>query len=215
MRHDPIFSIKEALSFGWSKTMDNLGPLLFLGGGAALLALMERGLSSQDVLLAIAAQLMQVALTLAGIRVALLLRDGKTPDWSKTVDLFDGYLPFLLTIALVGLIVTAGFALMIVPGVIWGLRYAFAPFLAIDRKLEPLAALRESARITHGRKWRLLEFALAMIAVNLLGALALGVGLFISVPTTWLACAFVFRKLQAGAENIDHSATLLGHAAPA
>lgn len=212
---DPTFSIKEALAFGWSKTMANLVPLLFIGGAAALLAVMQRGLTSQDVLLALAIQLMQVALTLAWIRVALLLHDSETPDWSKPFDLFDGYLPFLLAVTLLGLVVAAGFVLLIVPGVIWGLRYGFSIFLTVDRKLDPVAAFHESARLTYGRKWRLLEFALVMAGVNLLGALALGVGLLVTVPTTWIASAFVFRKLQAGAEKIDHAAASLDHAAPA
>lgn len=213
---DSTFSIKEALAFGWSKTMANLTPLLVIGGGAAVLAFMQRGLSSPDVLLAVAIQLMQVALTLIWLRVALLLHDGETPDWSKAIDLLDGYWPFLLTTLLLGLVVAAGFVLLIVPGVIWGLRYLFAPFLAVDRKLEPVAALHESARITLGQKWRLLEFAVVIAGVNLLGALALGFGLLITVPTTWIAAAFVFRKLQAGAETIDLPPTLVhGHAAPA
>jgi uncharacterized membrane protein len=215
MTRDSTFSIKEALEFGWSRTRANLNPLLILGGIAAILAGLQRGLSPQDVFLVLAIQLMQVALTLIWIRVALMIHDGADLDWSKSLDFLDGYLPFLLTVTLTALVVVAGFALLIVPGVIWGLRYSFSSFVAVDRNLDPVAALRESARLTYGRKWHLLEFALAMIGVNILGALALGVGLLISVPTTWIASAFVFRKLQAGTEKIDHSETPLGHATPA
>ena len=35
-----------------------------------------------------------------------------------------------------------------------------------------------------------------MIGVNLLGAICLGVGLLVSIPTTWLAAASVYRRLQ-------------------
>jgi hypothetical protein len=65
---------------------------------------------------------------------------------------------------LYGLIVAFGLVLLIVPGVGRPLKFGFAPFLAVDDGLDPLAALRESARLTRAVERKLLRFALLVLA---------------------------------------------------
>jgi uncharacterized membrane protein len=55
--------------------------------------------------------------------------------------------------------------------------------------------MKESKRITHGYKWPLLGFIFVLALVNLLGALALGVGLLVSVPVSTLALVHAYRTL--------------------
>lgn len=55
--------------------------------------------------------------------------------------------------------------------------------------------MKESWRITKGHKWQLLLLFLALLLVNLLGLLALFVGIFVSVPITMLAFAHAYRTL--------------------
>lgn len=61
------------------------------------------------------------------------------------------------------------------------------------------SSLREAAADTQGVKWRLLGFGLLCLGVNLVGAIAIGVGLLVTIPTTLVAAAYVFRRLQARA----------------
>ena len=192
------FSSSEALRFSWKKTTENLKPLLIIGAVGAILALLNGSgtRSGLGPLLGLAVQVLQIAVILAYVRVALKLHDGQPVDVSHPADLLANFLTFLLTSVLYGLIVAAGFILVIVPGIVWGLKFAYAPFLVADKKLDPLEALRESSRLTQGVKWPLLVFALLMCAVNLVGAIAFGVGLLVTVPTTFIAAAFVFRRLQ-------------------
>ena len=44
-------------------------------------------------------------------------------------------------------------------------------------------------------------FWLALVGINILGMIALGVGLIATVPVSWLANAYVYRRLQLQAEN--------------
>jgi uncharacterized membrane protein len=214
---DQTFSSRQALRVGWNTTKANLNPILGIGVIAFLLGAMQRSLSPpQDGLsglLLLAIQVAQVALMLVWIRVALSLHRGEKLDWSKVPDLLSGFFGFLLTSVLVGLIVAAGFLLLIVPGVIWGLKYGFSTFVVADREIDPISALKESSRLTDGIKWHLLGFFLLCVGVNLLGAMALGVGLFVTVPTTWIAAVHVFRLLQ---ERAAHQRTAIDftHAAP-
>lgn len=193
-----IFSSAEALRYGWNTTRANLKPLLILSGVGAFLALLEAGLERSPIL-RIAVQLLQMALWLVFIRAALRLHDGQPLDLSRWNELLRGFWSYLLASVLVGLIFAGGLILLIVPGVIWLLTYGWAGFLVADRDLDPVAALKESRRLTVGMRWQLLAFGLLLVGVNLLGALALGVGLLVTVPTSALAAAHVFRRLQAHA----------------
>ena len=196
-----VFSSREALELGWQRTLANLKPLLVLGLLGGFLAILHQGLSGARgaFLASIVVQLAQVALGLVFLRVLLEINDGHAVDLNRPAELWRGFVPYLLSTLLVGLIVAGGFVLLIVPGVLWALRFGLAPMIVADEGRDPMDALRESARLTEGVRADLFAFAALALGVNLLGALALGVGLLLTVPTTGLAAVHVFRRLQARA----------------
>jgi uncharacterized membrane protein len=65
----------------------------------------------------------------------------------------------------------------------------------IDKNLEPVEAVKTSWRMTKGNVWNLFFFGILLGLINILGFLCLIVGLFITVPLSMLATAFVYRKL--------------------
>jgi uncharacterized membrane protein len=89
--------------------------------------------------------------------------------------------------------------LLIVPGVIFTLMFMFATFIVVDRELGPIEAMKESKRLAHGHKWALLGFVLVLALINLLGVLALGVGLLVSIPVSSLAFVHGYCTLTANA----------------
>lgn len=206
------FSSTEALRFGWATTRANLKPLLILGLVGAFLGLLSQSLTSPGTndglraLMNLFVQVLQIALTMVWIRVALRLHDGQKLDWARPAELLGDFFTFLLTWVLYGLLVAVGLLLLIVPGVLWGLKFGFVGFLVVERKLDPIEAFRESSRLTRGVKGPLFVFALLFVGVNLLGVIALVVGLFVTVPTTVIAAAYVFRRLQARAAGKVQSA---------
>jgi hypothetical protein len=209
-RNEKIMDVSDVLLFrsldvlrdGWAKTRQNLGPWLGLGGIGAFMALLQQALSHPGHdglgnLLGLVLQVLQSVLMMVFIRSALALSSGRPlPLVPVRAELFSDFFGYLLTTILYGLIVAFGLVLLIVPGVGWALKFGFAPFLAVDEGLDPLAALRESARLTRGVEGKLLRFALLVLAVNAIGALAMGVGLFVTIPTTLIATADVLRRLQ-------------------
>lgn len=199
--HVAVFSRREALEFGWQRTLANAKPLLALGLVNAVLAMVSRGLTEGrgTLLASLVVQVAQAAVGMAFLRVLLKLHDGQPIDLRRVSQLLQGFATYLLTSLLLGLLIALGFVLLIVPGVWWALRYGFAPMLVVDRGLEPAQAFRESRRLTEGVKGELLAFAALACGVNLLGALALGVGVLLTVPTTGLAAVFILRRLQARA----------------
>jgi uncharacterized membrane protein len=94
------------------------------------------------------------------------------------------------------LAIALGFIALIIPGIILSMGLAFVPYLVVDRGLGPIEAIKESWRITKGHKWQLLLLFLALLGLNLLGVVALLIGIFVTVPITMLAFAHAYRTLN-------------------
>jgi uncharacterized membrane protein len=82
---------------------------------------------------------------------------------------------------LLALAVAIGFVLLIVPGIILGLMFMFTTFVVIERELGPIDAMSEVIASPRGHKW-LFGFVLLLLLINVLGVLALVVGLLVSIP---------------------------------
>jgi uncharacterized membrane protein len=90
----------------------------------------------------------------------------------------------LLTFAIVGL----GFVFLIVPGIILACRLAFVPYLVMDKKLEPVAAVEKSWSMTRGHGWTIFGMGLLAILIVIAGLLCLIVGIFFAL--IWINTAF-------------------------
>jgi len=103
---------------------------------------------------------------------------------------------FILGTLLYSLIVGVGMILLIVPGIIWGLRYSMYGHYMVTQGAGPVEALQMSAAATDGHKGELLGLCLLSIGVVILGALCLGVGLVWGIPTVDIAWSAVFLELS-------------------
>ena len=98
--------------------------------------------------------------------------------------------------------------LLAIPALVVSLVFGFAFYLVVDKELSALAALKESARITRGHRVQIFLLMLAMIGINIVGLVALFIGLFVTIPVTVLAMVHAYRTLSgtleaAPAESID------------
>jgi len=103
---------------------------------------------------------------------------------------------FVAGTLLYALIVGIGMVLLIVPGIIWGLRYSMYGYYMVTEGAGPMEALQKSAAATDGHKGELFGLCLASGGVVILGALCLGVGLLWALPTVELAWSAVFLELS-------------------
>ena len=85
--------------------------------------------------------------------------------------------------------------MLIVPGVIWAIKYQFFAYLIVDKKMGPWEAIQKSGEMTAGNKGNLFLLGLILALINIAGAICLLVGLFATIPTTMLAIVYVYRKL--------------------
>jgi len=63
--------------------------------------------------------------------------------------------------------------------------------------MSALEALRASSSLTEEVKWNLLLFWLAIIGLNILGAICLGIGLLVTVPMSLMAQAMFIESWRA------------------
>jgi uncharacterized membrane protein len=125
----------------------------------------------------------------------LAVTDGKETRFGDLFSCGDVFVPYLLGAILYGLIVALGAVLLIVPGLIAMVMFLFYGFFIIDKKVGPVESLKASAALTKGVRWKLFGFTLVLALINIVGALLFIVGLLVSIPVSWIALAYVYRKL--------------------
>ncbi len=157
--------------------------------------------SVRDVsfLVSIVAGVIGVFVRIIWLEAQLIVVDGKKPTYALVLSSVSSgmlYLKLLGTYLITQLILVVGFVLLIIPGIFFAVRLQFVYYAVVDKGMGPFKALGYSWEITRGHWWDLLLFNIASLGVNLLGFLALLVGLFASVPTTRIAHTHVYRELS-------------------
>ncbi|MFA7310165.1 MAG: hypothetical protein WC050_04655 [Candidatus Paceibacterota bacterium] len=202
------FSAGDMIRFGWETFKKRPWFFIMVQICITIIGVIASQMSGQvDKAGSGPALVLALAGVFAGIVIQILLGMGtisfalKAHESTDAVRIEDLWAPgtfwkFLLTSIVVSLITVAGLILVIIPGIIWGLRFMFAKYAVVDRGLSMSAALAESTRITSGHKWELLLLAVLIIVINIVGALALIVGLLVSMPVSMLAVAHAYRTLE-------------------
>ncbi len=192
------FVAKDAIKFGWQKTKEHFWFLLLVMAGSTVISGILKSMSHGNGDMGFAGVisfLFQVVVSVGTIAIALKIVRGKEFGFSDFRVSFEVFWKYIVTSILLGLLVGAGMILLIIPGIYFAIRYGLATYLVVDKHLGPLEAMKRSALITGGNKWKLFEFLLIVIGVNILGALALLVGLVVSIPTTFIAGVWVYNEL--------------------
>lgn len=195
-----MFSIKESIKYGWQKSKEHLEIVFF----STLLILAVCGLiegvdsygNSGFSLLTFIASIFMVIIRIGYNKIFLRIHDGETP---KFVEIFDEYKIFWKYIGvsiLFPLTVLGGLILLVIPGIIWAVRFSFSPLIVIDTRMGPIKAMKESYAITKGSFWKILLFWISVAFVNLLGLILFGIGLLITVPVTTFATVYAYRLLS-------------------
>ncbi len=131
---------------------------------------------------------------------------GRKPEITALFTQTKHFVNILGGTILVGLIVIGGLILLIVPGIYWALKYSFTIYLIVDKDMGIMEALHASGEMTMGIKGQLFLFGLTAAGIMILGAICLGVGVFVAMPIVSLAFMWVYRNLPAPAAVIPAKA---------
>jgi uncharacterized membrane protein len=104
---------------------------------------------------------------------------------------FEGentYLNVVLANLLQSAIIGIGLALFLVPGIVFACRLAFVRYLVVDRKMDPVGAVKESWRMTRGHGGSILLMGILCFPIVLAGLVCFGVGV---IPAfIWIRSGF-------------------------
>ena len=188
------FSVNEAVKFGWSTVTGNLG--LFVAAMLIVLGINVFPVFFDSIVVVIVAWFFTLVVGMGMFRMALRFVDG---DRGELVDLFSTFTlvpSYLIASIAVSIIVSFGFVLLVIPGIYLAVRLHFYGWVIIDQEVGPFAALDKGWAITRGAFWDVFLLMIALFVVNLLGMLALGIGLFVTAPLSLVALGYAYRRLE-------------------
>lgn len=196
------FSKKAALKFGWETFKKHAW---FLIGITLLFYIISMGTSllGQEYPLFgnIVGILVQWWISFGLIGILIKLYHGRdvsfgdlfTTEWGRVWNYILGTILYML-------IVLGGFILLIVPGIIWSVKYQYYAYLIVEKGMKPVEAIKKSGQMTMGHKWNIFLLMLLTVLISILGLIALGVGLLVAIPVVMLANVWVYKWL------LDHQA---------
>jgi uncharacterized membrane protein len=211
--------IEDAVSFGWSTFRQRAGlfiklilvsiaviavpfVLYFVAFFLAMPKSEGGSVNPVGMLLAVvflvAAIVVQYAVMLGWARISLQLADGGEAEIADLVPAPMQVVSLIVSGLLMGLAVSIGFVLLVIPGIYLYVRLAFF-WLAVADGAGPIDALQRSWSVTAGAFWKVLVFLVVAYLIILVGELALMIGLVVAAPVVSLAYAYVYRRLPGAA----------------
>ena len=106
------------------------------------------------------------------------------------------WLNILLVTLIMYIVISIGFALLIVPGIILTLGLAMSSLIVIDTDLGPIEALKKSWKIMNGYKWNYFVFVLSFLGWIILSPFTLFLLLIWLVPYMTVAEIIYYEKLK-------------------
>jgi len=217
----PGFAVGDAISYGWRKVTSNLGPwilvaLIFLAinvawswisGGFDQLqdqydftdtnAFAVTGITFTSVLLGIVGTVIGYLITAFFTRGALDEVDGRRPDVAAFFRI-GNVLNVLLAALIVGILAGIGFVLCILPGFAVLLFSPFVYYVALDQNRDAITAVRTSFSLVAKNFGQVFLLLLALFGINIVGAIPCGLGLFVTIPLSYVAVGYAYRRLTGG-----------------
>ncbi|UYM06197.1 DUF2189 domain-containing protein [Solicola gregarius] len=206
------FSVGDALGFGWSRFWAN--PLPWLGLVVAFLAISIAvefivngfeleiddvtepvGFSGAALLGSILSGIVTVLMTAVLTKAALDETYGHKATIGGALDVRN-VMALLLASVIVGVLTAVGLLLFIIPGLVVMFLTYYAIAFVLDKNHDAITAIKASASLVSANVGRLLPLALAVVGINIVGALVFLVGLLITIPITTLATTHAFRTVQ-------------------
>ncbi|MEE2031681.1 DUF2189 domain-containing protein [Rhodococcus chondri] len=207
-------SVGDAISYGWRKFSQNPGVWLIFMVIAFVIQAVLNGLFngfdfsfSMDgtdnvftvwslvgsIVTAVVGYLIQAAF----VRGALSEVDGQKPALGTFLQV-GAVGAVIVAGLLVGIATAVGLILCIVPGLVVAFLTWWTMQFVVDRNQDAITAIKSSYKAVTSNAGTLLLLALALIGINIVGALLCGLGLLVSIPVSIIASTYAYRVTTGG-----------------
>ena len=135
---------------------------------------------------------LQMIIGLGLLSIYVKYVDGDTVevlDVFEPIELFWNYAGVII---LYCILVGVGVLALVVPGIVVACGLSLAQYLAIDKNMTPVTALKASWKITEGHKGTIALFLASLVVINGIGLMSI-VGIIVTAPISGLAYASVYR----------------------
>jgi len=130
-------------------------------------------------------------------KIALILTNKEKVEIKEINDLLPILPKFILTMVMYKVIVLLGFILFIIPGIIFAIKYQFAPFIVLNEKNVSIReSFKKSSLLASSLQWKLFFFEIFTAFINFFGFMCFGFGLAITLPLTIIARAKIYKELK-------------------
>lgn len=116
-------------------------------------------------------------------------------DFQNYFDGFKYWWNLITTNLISSIAIVLGIICFVVPGIYLLVGYMFSLLFVIFGGFDFWTSMELSRRLVHTNWLKFFLFVLALIALNILGFLCLIVGLFVTIPMTYLAVYILFEEL--------------------
>ncbi|MCQ4120360.1 hypothetical protein [Rhodococcus tibetensis] len=201
-------SVGNAISYGWNKFKDNaliwIGIMLVAAVIQVVLNLIFGGFDTSSdfsdtftvwrIIGTLVTTVVGYLINAALVRGALHEVDGNKPAFGSFFQ-FTNVGAIIIASVIVGVLSTIGFILLVIPGLIvvfltwWTLQFV------IDQNQDAVTGIKSSFGIISQNVGPLLLLALALVGINILGAIPCGLGLLVTIPLTIIASTYAYRVL--------------------
>jgi len=127
----------------------------------------------------------------------LCVVDGRTPNLGMMFERFDRFLDAFLAQLIISILICCGLIFLIVPGIILAILWMFTYPILAETNLGFWEAMKASAALTRGYRWRLFLFCLAACLLLVIGFCVFFVGVFVALAVVFTTLALIYRFLQA------------------
>ena len=151
-----------------------------------------------------------LALAPLGVGLGLMgIRRAAQPDVPVTtlVEPYNKSLQLMTMLIIMILLIIAGYALFILPGIYLSIAYAFAPYLITEKNMGVWEALETSRQAITKFWWRYFGMMLVGMLMIIVGSIPILVGLFWALPILAIATGEVFAHTfgeKTTLESLDH-----------
>lgn len=113
-------------------------------------------------------------------------------------DLFKGFDKagsLIILNLLIFLVIFLGLFMLIIPGIYFGVSYVFSQIFVWFYDRDPYEAIRLSRKLVSGNFGQILMLLLILAGINLLGVMALGIGILLTLPFSFCVIYATFDDI--------------------
>ena len=201
------FTISDLYARGWSHFKAHwqlaLGAIIIVCGIQLILNIfgyqydMRTGAESGSIVVSLLALLITIGLSIGITDLFLSMSRGEESSIDQlyksiTVSKFFSY---IFASLIYGFMTFLGFILFIIPGIILTLMFYPYFYFIVDQDADAIQALSDARKATKGSRLKILVLLLSLGVLNLLGMIALLVGLLVTIPLTMFIFIELYKSL--------------------